>query len=197
MSKRSERRRRLRAGREPQAPLFRPRDLLIATAIGAGTLVAIAILVILSIGGDGGDDDVSVSPTTSPVIQPSFSPSNPDEVAIENLARESIEVLPRDEWPSLYDMFTSEYQQRCNREDFEAAGEAGAAEQGENLPLLGFVGLTDVVIEGETATAVIVGEIKGSSQYRVRAAFQKVENTWKLSPAAGTEGCAAFDRISG
>jgi len=190
MSRRSERRRRLRAGREQQASLIRPRDLLIAGAIGAVVLITIAAVLLLTGGGDGEDSSASTN-------RPSFSPSTPDEVAIQALARDSIEVLPRGEWPSLYDSFTPEYQQRCPREEFVAAGEAGAQEQGENLPLLGFVGLEDVAIEGETATAVIVGEISGASLYRVRAAFRKADGSWKLAPAAGTEGCAAFDRISG
>jgi hypothetical protein len=118
-----------------------------------------------------------------------------DQKAMEALAKESIEALPRGEWPSLYDDFTLEYQARCARPDFEAAGAAGAAEQGENLPLLRFVRLEEVATQGDSATAIIVGAIGTQSEYRVRGAFQRVDGTWKLAPAASTTGCAAFDRI--
>ncbi len=47
--------------------------------------------------------------------------------AIESLARRSIEVLPAGQWPSLYDSFTSEFQQRCPREEFDQAGMDSAA----------------------------------------------------------------------
>ena len=47
-----------------------------------------------------------------------------------------------------------------------------------------------------TATATIVGEITGETEYRVRAAFQKVDDAWKLAPAANTSGCSAFDRVA-
>ncbi|SRR6266545_1183028 len=190
MDRRSDRRRRLRAGGDQQASLLRPRDLFVVAVMGGVVLLIVVGVVVLSGGSDGAQDGVGAPSVSAPL----FSPSSPDEVAIAALARNSIEVLPRGEWPSLYESFTAEYQERCPRDEFVAAGEAGAAEQGDNLPLLGFVGLEAVVIEGETATAVIVGEIRGASQYRVSGAFQKVDGTWKLAPAAGTEGCAAFNR---
>lgn len=156
--------------------------------MGAVVLLIIVALVVVSGGGDDGEQGANA---------PLFSPSTPDEFAIAGLARSSIEVLPRGEWPSLYESFTPEYQQRCPREEFVAAGEQSAQEQGANLPLLAYVGLEEVVIEGETARAIIVGEITGATQYRVRAAFAKLDDVWRLAPAAGTAGCAAFDRVSG
>ena len=184
MPGRPERRRRQRAavsagGAASTSALIRPRELLIAAVTGGVLVAALAFFLILS--GGGGTP---------------FSATTPDEQAIEALARESIEVLPRGEWPSLYDSFTPEFQQRCSRTEFEAAGEAGAREQGEKLPLLHFVRLEAVTIQGETATATIVGEITGESEYKVRAAFQKLEGTWKLAPAASLGGCAAFDRVA-
>ena len=104
-------------------------------------------------------------------------------------------MLPRGEWPSLYDSFTPEYQQRCPRDQFVAAGEAGAQEQGTNLALLRFVNLEQVSIEGDTAKAVIVGEIQGGQQYKLRSAFRKIDGSWKISPTEGTDGCNAFDRL--
>jgi hypothetical protein len=176
MPSRSERRRRERTGSVPAGPsLFPVREL--AIAIGIGGLLVGALVVFLVLPGGGSEQ------------------SGTDEQAIEALARESVEALPRGEWPSLYDSFTPEYQQRCPRADFEAAGEAGAAEQGDNLPLLRYLRLEEVSIQGDTATAVIVGEITGQSEYRVRAAFRNVDGTWKLAPAVDTEGCAAFDRV--
>jgi len=191
MPTRSERRRRLRAGTDPQRPLLRRRDLLIACAIAAA--VGIGILVVVLISGGGGDS--SSDQTVTETFFPPYSPNNPDGLAIVELARSSIEVLPRGEWPSLYDSFTPEYQQRCPKDQFAAAGEAGAQEQGSNLPLLRFVNLEQVSIEGDTAKAVIVGEIQGLQQYKLQSAFRKIDGSWKISPTEGTSGCNAFDRL--
>ena len=183
MPSRSERRRRER-GRAPSGrpfePILRSRDVIIVAAVGGGLIAALLLFLLFSSGGDGHG---------SP-------PASSDQQAIETLARDSIEALTRGEWPSLYESFTPEFQQRCPRPDFEAAGAQGAAEQGEKLPLLRFVRLEDVSILAETATATIVGEITGETEYRVRGAFQKVDGTWKLAPAANTSGCSAFGRVA-
>jgi len=192
MPTRSERRRRLRAGTDPQRPLLRRRDLLIACAIAAAVGIGILVVVLIS-GGSGGGD--SSDQTVTETFFPPYSPNSPDGLAIVALARSSIEVLPRGEWPSLYDSFTAEYQQRCPKDQFAAAGEAGAQEQGSNLPLLRFVNLEQVSIEGDTAKAVIVGEIQGLQQYKLRSAFRKIDGSWKISPTEGTNGCNAFDRL--
>src|SRR5213593_794349 len=64
MPTRSERRRRLRAGTDPQRPLLRRRDLLIACAIAAAVGIGILVVVLIS-GGSGGDNssDQSVTET--------------------------------------------------------------------------------------------------------------------------------------
>jgi hypothetical protein len=126
-----------------------------------------------------------------------FVPSNPDEVAIEALARRSIEVLPAGQWPSLYDDFTPEFQQRCPRQEFAAGGARNATELGNDLPLLGYKRLDQVIVTGDSASAVVYGEIRGKSDYSVEAAFQRIDGAWKLAPAPNTEGCAAFNRLGG
>ncbi|TMG02196.1 MAG: hypothetical protein E6I09_10690 [Chloroflexi bacterium] len=151
------------------------------------------MVVVLISGGSGGGD--SSDQTVTETFFPPYSPNSPDGLAIVALARSSIEVLPHGEWPSLYDSFTAEYQQRCPKDQFAAAGEAGAQEQGSNLPLLRFVNLEQVSIEGDTAKAVIVGEIQGLQQYKLRSAFRKIDGSWKISPTEGTNGCNAFDRL--
>jgi hypothetical protein len=193
MQRRSDRRRRLRSGREPERPLISRRDVLIAAGIAATVGIAILVVVVASLGGGDNSEDV----TTEQTVFPPFSPDTPDGAAIVELARSSIEVLPRGEWPSLYDSFTSEYQQRCPRDEFVAAGEAGAQEQGTNLPLLRFVNLEQVSIESDNATAVVVGEIQGLQQYKLKSAFRKVDGSWKISPTEGTSGCNAFGRLEG
>jgi hypothetical protein len=164
----------------PFEPILRSRDVIVVATIGGGLIAALLVFVLFSSSG-GGDGS---------------QPAPPDQLAIESLARDSIEYLARGEWPSLYESFTPEFQQRCPRPDFEAAGAQGAAEQGEKLPLLRFVRLEDVSILADTATATSVGEITGETEYRVRGAFQKVDSTWKLAPAANTSGCSAFDRAA-
>jgi len=176
-------------GRRPS--LLRTRELIAIGVVAAVTIVGLfAYLAFFK--SDGGS---SSEQTVTETFFPPYSPDSPDGVAIVDLARSSIEVLPRGEWPSLYDSFTPEYQQRCPKDQFVAAGEAGAQEQGTNLPLLRFVNLEQVTIESDTAKAVIVGEIQGIRQYKLRAAFRKVDGVWKISPTEGTDGCNAFDRL--
>jgi len=193
---RSHRRRRQREvgkaasqGRRPS--LLRTRELIAIGVVAAVTIVGLfAYLAFFK--GDGGN---SSEQTVTETFFPPYSPDSPDGVAIVDLARSSIEVLPRGEWPSLYGSFTPEYQQRCPQDQFVAAGEAGAQEQGTNLPLLRFVNLEQVTIESDTAKAVIVGEIQGIRQYKLRAAFRRIDGSWKISPTEGTDGCNAFDRL--
>jgi hypothetical protein len=190
---RSHRRREARkaGGQAPQSPaLFGRREV-----IGVGVLAAGVAGIIggIALFGAGSSEETPPVPTDAPV----FSPSTPDEAAIEALARRSIEVLPRGEWPSLYDDFTADFQARCPRDQFEQGGEANAAEQGTNLQLLGYKHLEEVALTGEAATAIIVGELRGITEYRVRAAFQRVGETWKLAPVDGTSACEAFTRLEG
>src|SRR2546428_13854294 len=136
MPTRSERRRRLRAGTDPQRPLLRRRDLLIACAIAAAVGIGILVAVLIS-GGSGGGD--SSDQTVTETFFPPYSPNSPDGLAIVALARSSIEVLPRGEWPSLYDSFTPEYQQRCPRDQYVAAGEEAAQEEVASQARVAFV----------------------------------------------------------
>ncbi len=139
--------------------------------------------------------DVTTSPSAATTDAP--PPAGSDEEAIQSLARRSIEVLPAGQWPSLYDSFTSEFQQRCSREQFDLVGEDSAAQLGEDIRLLRYKRTEGLTIEGLTAQAVIVGEIVGQGEYQTQAAFQKENGAWKIAPIPGTEGCAAFGRLGG
>jgi hypothetical protein len=184
MPSRSARRRRERQGAPARPliePLVRSRDVAIVAIAGGSLIAGLLVFLMLSRGGGGGD----------------APPVSEDQQTIESLAKESIDVLASGRWPSLYDSFTPEFQQRCLRADFEAAGRADADAQGERLSRLRFVRLEEVSLTGESATAVIVGEITGETEYRVHGAFQRVDGAWKIAPAANTTGCSAFDRIDG
>jgi len=166
----------------------------------AGLLMGFVLLLVgiaLLASGGTGDGGATTSPgdaTTSPAgatidaVQPAVG----DEEAIQSLARRSIEVLPAAQWPSLYDSFTSEFQQRCSREQFDQVGEDSAAQLGDDIKLLRFKRTEGITIEGLTAQAVIVGEIVGQSEYQIQATFQKEDGAWKIAPAPDTQGCDAF-----
>jgi hypothetical protein len=175
-------------------PLLPRADFLLAALLGVGVLVAIVIVVLASRhNGEGGA--VPPGSTATPAV--AGSPDPADAAAIESLARLSIEVLPRGEWPSLYDSFTSDFQQRCSRGDFAQLGQESAQQQGANLALLAFKRLEQLAVDGDSATAVIVGELRGDGEYSVSAAFRREAGVWKLAPVPGLTGCAAFGRISG
>ena len=191
MPSRAERRRQSRrtdAGAPSRFSAFASREVLGALVLGLAVVAAIGGVLLLT--GGGGDDAGAPAATAGAT----FSPSNADEAAIEALARRSIEVLPRNQWPELYDDFTVEFQARCPREVFVQAGIDAAQEQGANLTKLGYVRLERVSVEGDKATATIIGEVKGSFEYQVFGAFQKVDGAWKLAAAADTTGCQAFNR---
>jgi hypothetical protein len=194
---RSERRRQARRGvSRPVTPgIFRRRDVIAVAAIAGGILGSVALIALLS-GGDGsGPGGTSATLDASITAAPAFVPTTPDELAIETLARRSIEVLPQGEWPSLYDDFTPEFQQRCPRQDFADGGARNATELGASLSLLAYKRLEQLAITGDSASAVVVGEIRGQREYSVQTAFSRVSGTWKLAPAPQTGGCAAFNRL--
>jgi hypothetical protein len=208
-SSRSSRRRRRRGRSSAAAPTGKPHPLLLKgnEPAAAGLLAGFVLLFvgIALLASDGtGDGSVTTSPadvTSSPADVTSspgsaatdaVQPVASDEEAIQSLARRSIEVLPAGQWPSLYDSFTNEFQQRCPREEFDRVGEDTATEWGENLRLLRFKRVESSSIAGSTAQAVIVGEVVGQSEYQIQAVFQKEDGVWKIAPAPGTQGCEAF-----
>lgn len=182
-------RRRREVHREPEDTALR-RELVAAGLIALGVLAVVIAALLLSGGGDEAAAPLAVE-------GPVFSPSTADEMAIEALARKSIEVLPRRQWGALYDDFTADFQQRCPRDRFLDAGRQAEADLGADIDLLRFRHLQEAAVEGDSARAVIVGEIAGRSQYRIEAHFQKVDGVWKIAPAPATAGCSAFRRLSG
>ena len=197
--------------------LLKSNDAAIAVMLAGFVLLFVAIAQMAS--GGGGDSGAAAGgggtlpPTSGAATSPAglatgtgtgtdmatagAQPTGGGEEAIPTLARRSIEVLPAGQWPSLYDSFTSEFRQRCTREQFAQAGVDAAAELGDNLRLLRFKRTENITIEGSTAQAVVVGEIAGQSEYKIQSAFQIEDGVWKIAPASGTQGCAAFGRLSG
>lgn len=202
MPSRSERRREERAGRSPRGnpgelPFFRVRDVVLAAVLGAAVVTAIGAALVLSEGDDGVTPSEVVATATGTLVP--FTAMTPDELAIEALARRSIEVLPAGQWPSLYADFTADYQARCPKEKFDQAGVQSSQELGADLFLLRFKRLENVSLDtvAASASADIVGEVEGGSEYVIRGAFRKVDGVWKLAPAANTVDCGAFERVSG
>ena len=199
--------------------LLKSNDAAIAVTLAGFVLLFVAIAQLASGGGDDGGAAAGSGGTLPPASGAATSPAGlatgtgigtgtgtatagpqptvGGEEAIPTLARRSIEVLPAGQWPTLYDSFTSEFRQRCTREQFEQAGLDAAAQMGDNLRLLRFKRTENITIEGSTAQAVIVGEIAGQSEYKIQSAFQIEDGVWKIAPASGTQGCEAFGRLSG
>ena len=169
--------------------------------------VVIIIAAVMSEGDGGGParpapNTPTAVPSPTAAASPTAATTAPPAPAaalaeIESLARRSIEALPAGEWPSLYDSFTSDFRGRCPRAEFEQAGVQAAADLGDNLTSLRFKRLEEPAIESDSATAVIVGELAGQGEYRTQAAFRREDGRWKIDPAPGTQGCQAFNRLSG
>ncbi len=227
-SRRSRRRRRPSAQTDAaeanRSPLpLKSSEAAAAVALASFVLLFVAI-VLLASGGTGGgkasddagtvaDDSGAITPDTDAATSDAGAasdtdaatddeqPTAGDEEAIQTLARRSIEVLPAGQWPSLYDSYTSEFQQRCPRAEFDQAGVEAAAQLGDGLRLLTFLlefqRLVSVTIEDSSAQAVITGEIFGQGEYQLQAVFQKEAGDWKIAPAPDTQGCEAFGRLDG
>lgn len=163
--------------------------------------VGIAALIVSSTRGDDSTEavaDTGTATSTATVDPNATSGGSPqDEADITALARRSIEVLPAGEWPSLYEDFTLEFRGRCDRPVFIQAGVDSANSLGSSLQLLEFKELKELVIAGDTASAVIVGRFRGQegTDYNVQAAFALEDGRWKLAPAPDTTGCAAFNQL--
>ena len=211
----------------PGRLLLKGNDAVVAGLLVGFVLLFVGIALMVSGGADGGvvatgaggpaadggpatGDAGAVTPddgaatggggaTTSPIeaTTGATQPAAGGEEAVGSLARRSIEVLPAGQWSSLYDSFTSEFRQRCPRDQFDQAGVDAADQLGDDLRLLRFKRIESVVIEGSSAEAVIVGEIVGQSEYQIQAAFQVEDGQWRIAPAPNTEGCGAFNRLSG
>jgi hypothetical protein len=184
------------------APLVSPGELKAAALIVLGAFAIIAGVLIFV--GPTGEDIPSPPSTDTPAAgSPTptrgafpVQPANPDEEAIHELARLSIDLLPQGDWPDLYDRFIASFPERCAREAFTQAGIDAANDLGDSISLLAFKGLSELSVEKDTARAVIVGELRGQSEYEVEAYFRREDGTWKIEPAPGTEGCNAFNRLS-
>lgn len=146
--------------------------LFVGLAAAIGAIVAAVVLIEpFGLGGGAGDED-----------------------AIESLARRSVEALPAGEYPSLYESFTREFQQRCPRQEFEQEGENAATLLGDDLQFLRFRRVEELAIQGQNARAVIVGDVAGKpeSEFKRRALFRKQDGEWRLMPVTDSEGCQAF-----
>jgi hypothetical protein len=189
---RQQRRREARKQERASDPpgLFGRREVIAVVILAVGVVGVVAGATLFS---GGGDEDTPPAGTVAPV----FSPSNADEAAIESLARRSIEALPQGQWASLYDDFTTDFHARCAREQFVQGGQENATQLGESLSLIAYKNLEEMNVTGDTASVVIVGEVRGQSEYRVRTSFRRVDGIWKLTPEPATEGCQAFTRLSG
>jgi hypothetical protein len=190
---------------EPGSLLLRGDEVAAAMVLVGFVLLFVAIALLAS--GGGGDGGAATGDADAPVSEGGATdigvpvdeeqPGASGEQEIQSLARRSIEALPAGQWPSLYDSYTSEFQGRCPRAEFDQVGLEAAAQLGDDLQLLRFKRVESVTVEGSIAQAIIVGEIAGQSEYQIQAAFQLEDGSWKIAPASGTAGCEAFSRLSG
>jgi hypothetical protein len=178
------------------APFYRRPEVLTGAIIAAmGIATFIIVIVLLSGGGDGDDGDTVGEPTATsePVI---FVPETADDVAIDQLARRTVEALPSGEWPALYTSFTQEYRDRCPEDEFIQAGVDSSEQLGQSLQTIEYVRLQDVqYLDDTNVRLVIVGRVP-QGEYTLEALFQKVDDAWKIAPAPSTTGCNAFSRLS-
>ena len=187
-------------------PFIHRSEVFAALAVVACTILGIGFILVF-VGATGNDDpgmaDLTETPTSAPGITSAASTEvasgtlQPADVqAITDLARRSIDLLPQDRWPELYDDFVPEFHDRCSLADYTAGGQQAAEDLGESLALLGFKDMQTIEVTGDNARAVIIGELRGQSEYTIEAFFRREPGGWKFVPAPGTTGCSAFNRLT-
>jgi len=193
MKPRSERRRDDREGKEPRPSRWPINAWASAFLIAGVVVIAVGGVLLLT----GGSDSEDGAPTPAPTDTLLIDPVTPDEIALEAIARRTIEALPSGEWPELYAEFTAEFQERCSFEEFTAVGAEAAVEQGPNLALIRYVGIQSFAVQPTEARVIIVGELVDQLQYITGTDFEKVDGVWRIAPVEGSVGCESFDRLSG
>ncbi len=178
-------------------------ELLAVVTLFAGAVVAIGFILVF-VGATGADVPGVASPSETPAEATSATatgtdtgtqtPLSADGLAITELARRSIELLPQGRWQELYDDFVREFQDRCSLADFIAGGEQSVEDLGDRAPLLAFKEMQTIEITGDEARAVFIGEVRGQSEYSVEAFFRRQPGGWQFVPAPGTAGCDVFNR---
>ena len=194
MKPRSERRRDDREGKESR-PSRWPINVWASAFLIAGVVVLAVGATLLVTGGSDGEDGAPTpaARTDTPLVDP----VTPDEIALEAIARRTIEALPSGEWPGLYAEFTAEFQERCSFEEFTTVGAEAAVEQGQNLARIRYVGIQSFAVQPTEARVIIVGELIDQLQYTTGTDFEKVDGVWRIAPVEGSVGCESFDRLSG
>ncbi|HUF53646.1 MAG TPA: hypothetical protein VMR52_07715 [Dehalococcoidia bacterium] len=190
MSSRGERR---RQSRDPP-PIIGRTEIIAAGVVFAAAALTLGIVFLVSSGGDNDDAAAEPTPVAGTPTAAAFVPEDDTGRAILELGRRSVEALPSGQWPQLYDSFTQEFRDRCPREEFEAAGEADAAAQGDRLSELRFVKLINVQINVSSATAVIIGAI-GADEYAIGTSYALENGEWKIAPPPEASGCNGFTRL--
>lgn len=193
MKPRSERRRDEREGTKPSRSRW-PINVWAMGLVGAGAVAIVVGAVLLLTGGDN-DDNTDTTPTPLSATPALVEPETPDQIALEALARKTIESLPGGEWTTLYPEFTDEFQERCSFEEFTAVGTEAAIEQGPSLARIRYVGIQSFAIQPTHARLVIAAELVDRLQYFTGADFDKVDDVWRIAPVADSVGCEAFDRL--
>ena len=176
-------------------PIIGRTELIATGLVLAAAGVALGLVLLLTGGDDEGGEAVQATANATATSTP-FEPVDADGQAIVDLGRRSVEALPDGEWPGLYDAFTQEFRTRCSFSDFVAAGETDSADLGASLQLIRFKYLIDVILSGDTASAVIVGALS-DDEYTIETAYLQEDSVWKIAPAPGTTGCSGFNRLSG
>ncbi len=192
MKPRSERRRDEREGKAPRWSGW-PVNVWAGALVSAGVVVITVGAVLLFTGGS--DDAADATPTPLFTETLLVDPVTPDQIALEEIARRTIESLPNGEWTSLYPEFTGEFQERCPFEEFVAVGEEAAVEQGPSLARIRYVGIQSFDIQPTQARVIIVAELVDRLQYTTGADFEKVDGVWRIAPVEGSVGCESFDRL--
>jgi len=91
-------------------------------------------------------------------------------------------AIQLDDWKTVYRSFADDFRQQCTEADFLA----GATQQAAAFKAVK-LGVSDVVVKGDSATASIT--LSNGEQTQGEWPFVREDGEWHLLSAVGIEGC--------
>lgn len=115
------------------------------------------------------------------------------EEQIRQLNQDVFHHMQDERWSKIYELYSQDFRDRCPRDEFlggmvMAKALIGEGEWEDLLEEMKLIGVENIQIEGDTATAEVTAEVLGEQETEIEH-YVKEDGGWRLTPDPGTEGC--------
>jgi len=116
-----------------------------------------------------------------------------DEEQIRQLNQDVFHHVKEERWSKIYELYSQDFRDRCPRDEFlggmvMAKALLGEGEWQDLLEEMKLIGVENIQIEGDTATADVTAEVLGERETETER-YVREDGRWRLAPDPGTEGC--------